>query len=72
MGDHKLVVLSEHRGEDETQADEDGSHDEQNARAIRIEDLADDRREKKLADKFIIRACVKGRKGRTYRKEELN
>ena len=70
MGDHKLVVFGEHRDEHETQADKDGADDKQNARAIRIEDLADDRREKKLADRFVSGACVKSRKGRTYRQEE--
>ena len=54
MADHQLVVLGDHRGEDKTQADEDGAPDEQKARAIRIKDLADDGREKELAGVFVI------------------
>lgn len=54
MADHNLVVFGEDRGEDETQSDEDGPHNEQNARAIRIEDLADDRGKKELARLFVI------------------
>jgi len=49
-----LVVFSEHRGEDKTQADEDGPHDKQNTRAIRVEDLTNGRREKELAEVFVI------------------
>jgi len=64
MGDHELVVFGQHRREDKTQADEDGSHDEQNARAIRVEDLTNDRREKELVGEFVIqcpRRIIKGR-----------
>lgn len=54
MADHKLVVFGEHRGEDETQPDEDGSNNEQNARAIRVEGLANDRCKEELARVFVI------------------
>jgi len=49
-----LVVFGEYRGEDKTQADENGPYDKQNARAMRVEDLTNDRREKELADMFVI------------------
>ena len=54
MGNHELVVFGEHRGEDETRADEDGPHDKQNTRAIRVKDLTDDCREKELAEVSVI------------------
>lgn len=54
MGNHKLVVFSEHRSEDEAYADKNGSRNKQNARAIRVEDLTHDRREEELAGRFVI------------------
>ena len=54
MGNHKLVIFGEDGSEDEAYADEDGPHDKQNAGAIRVEDLTDDRREKELAGRFVI------------------
>ena len=54
MGNHKLVVFGEHRSENKACADKDGSRDKQNARAIRVEDLTHDRREKELAGRFVI------------------
>ena len=51
---HELVVFGKHRGEDKTQADEDGPHDKQNTRAIHVEDLTDSRRKKELAKVFVI------------------
>ena len=54
MGNHKLVVFGDHRSEDKAYADKDGSRDKQNARAIRVEDLTDNRREKELAGRFVI------------------
>lgn len=54
MRNHKLVVFGEHRSEDKTQADEDSSRDNQNARAIRVKDLTDDCGEKELAEEFNI------------------
>ena len=75
MGDHKLIVFGEHRSEDETQADKDGAHDDQHARAIRVKDLADDRRKKELARLFVIRCTgwiITGSNHRTHREEELD
>ena len=65
MGNHELVVFSEHRSEDKAYADKDGSRDKQNARAISVKDLTHDRREKELAGRFVIlcpRRVVKNEK----------
>lgn len=75
MTDHKLVVFSEHRGEDETQSDENGSHNEQNARAISVEDLANNCRKKELNEgvrHLTSGTDHQGSKYRTHRKEELD